>query len=170
MKNSTRMTLRLVLLGVALLPVTATAADFSGAWVRDMAQSKPAPYPNYWRTRVAPATGGGNNQPFVITVKQTGQSVQVTHPRQPLRTYVLDGKPRVTPTDTGLAKVTTTAAMAGETLSIATVQPYSGMPGNVPVQASETWALSPDGKTLTITTARDLPAEKQSFTEVYKRQ
>lgn len=170
MDNFTRMTLRMAVLGIALLPMMATAADFNGAWVRDAAQTKAVPYPNYWRTRAPLSTGGGGNNAYVMNVQQTGESVQVSDPQHPQRIYALDGKPRVAPTDTGLAKVTTTATMNGETLSIATVQPYGGMPGNVPMRASETWALSPDGKVLTVTTVRDLPAQKQNFTEVYTRQ
>lgn len=160
--------LRLAMLAAALLPAMAAAADFSGAWVRDAAATKAAPYPNYWLTRSAPA-GGNNNAAFVLTVQQNADSVRVTDPIHPQRTYRLDGKPQTMPTDSGMAKVTTTAKMTGEKLSVLTVQPYGGMPGNVLMRANESWDISPDGQILTITTVRESPATKQTYTEIYKR-
>ncbi|MEI6419258.1 MAG: hypothetical protein WCO82_09325, partial [Sphingomonadales bacterium] len=159
----------LAVLALSLLPAMATAADFSGAWVRDGARSKAPPYPNYWLTR-APAGGFNQNNAFVLKVTQTATGVQVTDPIHPQRNYVLDGKPHLSATDTGMAKVSTTATMAGDALTITTAQPYGGMPGNVTMQATESWRLSADGTELTITTSRELPAQKQSFTEVFKRQ
>jgi hypothetical protein len=43
------------------------------------------------------------------------------------------------------------------------------MPGNVTLKVKEAWSLSPDGKTLTITTTRDIPARHQEYKEVYTR-
>lgn len=170
MRMHSTMTLRLALLAMSLVPAMAAAADFSGAWARDPARSKPVPYPNYWLTR-SPPTGGGNpNAAFVLRVTQTPTSVQVTDPLHPQRVYQLDGKARVSRTDTGMAQVTTTATMAGDGLTVTTVQPFGGMPGNVTMKATESWALSADGKELTITTVRDTPAMSQRFVEVYKRQ
>ena len=154
----------------ALIPVSAMAADFNGTWVRDAARSKPVPYPNYWLTRVTPSVGGNQNQIFVMRVQQSASEVQVSDPLHNLRNLVPDGKPRVSRTDTGMANMTTTAAMAGDTLTVTTVQPYGGMPGNVTVTATERWALSADGTELTITTVSELPATTLNNVEVFKKQ
>lgn len=153
----------------ALIPVSAMAADFNGTWVRDAARSKPVHYPNYWLTRVTPGTGG-QNQLYVMRVVQSATDVQISDPLHNLRSYMLDGKPRVSRTDTGMGNVTTTAAMAGDTMTVTMVQPYGGMPGNVTVTATERWALSADGTELTITTVSELPATKLNNIEVFKKQ
>jgi hypothetical protein len=41
------------------------------------------------------------------------------------------------------------------------------MPGNVGLKIKEVWTLSPDGKTLTILTTRDIPARHQEYKQVY---
>jgi hypothetical protein len=174
MRNHRKLSLCLALAALVLLPAlastAASAADFSGAWVRDAARSKPAPYPNYWLTRVPPGGGFNQNNAFVLRVAQTATSVQVSDPIHPQRNYVLDGKAHAGRTDTGMADMTTTVAMAGDTLTVTTVQPYGGMPGNVTMKATESWALSADGKELTITIQRETPAKTESYAEVYKRQ
>lgn len=169
MRNFVKTRLALALFA-ALIPATAMAADFSGTWVRDAARSKPVPYPNYWLTRAAPSMGGNQNQIFVMRIQQTAAAVQVSDPLHNLRNIMLDGKPHVSRTDTGMGNVTTTAAMAGDALTVTMVEPYGGMPGNVPMTANEKWALSADGSELTITTVRDLPATRQTYVEVFKKQ
>lgn len=160
-----------IALGLALFPGLAFAADFSGAWVRDAAKSDAVGYPVYWITRVLPAVGGGGggNNEVVLDVKQTAAALQVTQNNRPLRTYALDGQSRTIATDTGLQSANVTAKADGDTLVVSTTQPFGGLPGNVSATTSETWALSGDGKVLTITTVRDSPAKKQSFKEVYNK-
>ena len=162
----------LTMLGIACLPIVALAApDFSGSWVRDNAKSDKDVYPLYWLTRgVDPGGGGGQgNADYVIAVRQDAKMVQVTDPQRPLRTYALDGKPHTVPTDTGIAKATITAGLQGETLVIDTVQPYGGMPGNATMNVQEAWSVSADGKVLTITTTREVPATKQTLKAVFSR-
>jgi hypothetical protein len=43
------------------------------------------------------------------------------------------------------------------------------MPGNAKLTVQETWALSPDGKVLTITTSRALPARTAIDRQIYNR-
>jgi hypothetical protein len=155
--------------GLAFLPGTAFAADFSGSWVRDTAKSTVPGYPTYWLTRSQPGGFGGGNQQFVITVQQTGSAVQVSDTVHPARSYALDGKAHGWKMDTMLAQATTTASMKGETLTVATSEPYGGMPGNVTTTETQTWSLSPDGKVLTIAMVRASPAASQSFKEVFNR-
>jgi hypothetical protein len=156
-------------LGLALAPSLAMAApDFSGTWVRDKAKSSPEPYPLYWLTRSQPGGFGGNQDP-VMQVKQTASGLQVVDPVHPQRSYALDGRPHTVTMDTGMRQASVTAAVQSDALTIASSEPYGGMPGNVTANARETWRLSADGKVLTITTVVETPAKQQSFTEVYNR-
>jgi hypothetical protein len=162
----------LMIMGMTCLPVLALAApDFSGSWARDNAKSDAVPNAMYWLTRGVDAGGvrGPNSEPVVITIRQDAGKLQVSDPQKVLREVALDGKSHTKTTDTGLAKATVTASWQGETLVIATIQPYGGMPGNSTLQIRETWSLSPDGKVLTINTTRELPATRQTFNEIYNR-
>ncbi len=162
----------LMLLATALLPVLAMAApDFSGLWVRDNAKSDTVPNSMYWLTRGVDAGGarGPGAAEILLTVKQDAKSLQATLGPGALREYMLDGKVQTKSTDTGIEKAAITASLQGDTLVIATTQPYGGMPGNSTLQVKEVWSLSPDGKVLTITTTRDVPATKQTFKEIYTR-
>jgi hypothetical protein len=154
-----------------LLPATSFAQpDFSGTWVRDAAKSDVVPNTMYWLTRGVDAGGGrGRTTQTVIEVQQSAGRMQVTDPARPLRTLMLDGKPHAVPTDTGIQMATVIAALHAETLTVATTQPFGGMPGNSTLRITETWSLSPDGKVLTVRTERDLPALRQTFNEIYTR-
>jgi hypothetical protein len=150
--------------------MTFAEPDFSGTWVRDGAKSDVVPNTMYWLTRGVEAGGGrGRNTQTVIEVQQTAGRMQVADPARPPRTLMLDGKPHAVPTDTGMQMATVVATAQGETLTVSTTQPFGGMPGNVTLRITETWSLSPDGKVLTVRTERDLPALRQSFSEVYNR-
>jgi hypothetical protein len=165
----------LIVLGTALLslPALAAAANFSGAWVRDAAKSDRPPDTMYWLTRDEGGRGGGGrgrggNQP-PMAIQQDAGSLQVTDPGGSVHKYMLDGKPHTTPTATGIQKATITAKVEGDTLVISTAQPYGGMPGNVTLDIKEVWALSPDGKTLTVTTTRNSAATKTVTKQIYNK-
>jgi hypothetical protein len=104
-----------------------------------------------------------------MTVQQDADSLQVTGPQGATRKYTLDGQPYASVTETGVEKAAVTAKLQGDTLVIATTRPYGGMPGNVTLQVKEVWALSPDGKTLTITTTHTTPAVEKNFKQVFNR-
>ena len=165
------MNTRILMMIAALLPALAFAEpDFSGTWVRDSAKSDVVPNTMYWLTRGVEAGGGrGRNTQSVIEVQQSAGRVQVADPARPPRTLMLDGKPHAVPTDTGIQIATVVATVQGDTLTVWTTQPFGGMPGNATLKITETWSLSPDGKVLTVRTERDLPALRQSFSEVYNR-
>jgi hypothetical protein len=147
----------------------AAAADFSGTWVRDQAQSSAAGYPVYWMTRATQQMGGGNNAPYLMEVRQDSAAVQASDPVHPARKYVLDGKPHQVRTDSMLAQASVTAALVGDTLSVVTAQPYGGMPGNVATREVQTWSMSADGKVLTVLLQRESPAARQSYKEVFTK-
>ena len=160
----------LLMLGLVMLPTMAMAApDFSGTWIRNNANSDPDAYPLYWITRPGPTMGGGRNAQFLMSVHESGDSLQVGDSEHPMRNYTLDGKPHTRATDTMLQKAVVTADAQGNDVVIETTQPFGGMPGNATLKEKEVWSLSPDGKTLTITLTRDLPARQQTMKEVFSR-
>jgi hypothetical protein len=161
----------LLTIAVVLLPAMSFGQpNFSGTWVRDGAKSDVVPNTMYWLTRGVDAGGGrGRNAQLVIEIQQTAGRIEITDPARPLRTLSLDGKPHTVPTDTGIQTSTVTATVTGETVTVSTTQPFGGMPGNVSLKIAETWSLSPDGKVLTIRTERELPASRQTFTEIFNR-
>ena len=175
----------LLVLGMAFLGLTVlamAAPNFSGSWVRDNAKSDPAPNTAYWLTRDTGGgggrgggggggrgAGGGRGPQVDMTIQQDANSLQVTDPQGAIRKYTLDGKPFTKTMDTGIQKATVTANLQGDTLVIGTTQPYGGMPGNATLEVKEVWSLSPDGKILTISTTRTVPAVQKTFKQVYNR-
>jgi len=162
-----------LVLGMILLPTLAMAVtpDFNGSWVRNSTGSDPMPNQMYWVTR-APAGGGGGGRgggQVTLTVQQDAKTLQVSESNAIVRKYTLDGKAHTRPTDTGIQKAEDTAHLEGDSLVIDTAEPFGGMPGNATLKTKATWSLSPDGKTLTITTTRDIPARHQTFKEVYTK-
>jgi hypothetical protein len=172
---------QLLMLGMMLLPTLAMAAtpDFNGTWARDSANSDTVPNQMYWMTRVAPAAprGGGAAaggrqrapQVQVMTINQDAKSLHQAESQSIVRNYILDGSPHPRATDTGIQKAEVTAKLQADNLVIETAEPFGGMPGNVTLKIKEVWSLSPDSKTLTITTTRDVPARHQEYKEVYTR-
>jgi hypothetical protein len=160
-----------IALGMICLPAMALAAsDFSGSWVRNNAGSDPAPNAMYWLTRGGATMGGGRAAAdVVLNVHQDARSLQVTESGSVVRNYTLDGNPHTRATDTRMENAVVTANLQGNTLVIETTQPFGGMPGNATLKIKEVWSLSPDGKTLTILTTRDLPARQQTYKQVYNR-
>ena len=161
-------TMTAALVAVLALPAMAMAADVTGTWVRD-AKSDPRPDTMYWLTRGGATTGGNQNNEFVLTVKQDGQSLVVTNPTLRYRSVPLDGKPHTVKTDTGVQSATVTAVNSANDLQITTIQPYGGMPGNATLTVKESWTLSPDGKVLTVTTTRSSPARTETDRQIYNR-
>ena len=169
---------QLLMLGMILVPTLALAAspDFNGSWTRNNASSDPAPNTMYWTTRAATGGGGfggggrgGRGPEIIMTVRQDAKGMHVSESNAIARDYTLDGTPHTRPTDTGIEKAKVTAHLQGDTLVIDTTEPYGGMPGNATLTIKQTWVLSPDGNTLTITTARDVAARQQTYKQVYNR-
>ncbi|MBY0496639.1 MAG: hypothetical protein K2Y23_20730 [Cyanobacteria bacterium] len=162
-----------VLLTISMMLVAAPSLaqpGFAGTWVRDSAKSDVVPNTMYWLTRGVDAGGGrGRNSQQVIEIQQTAGRIDISDPARPLRTLPLDGKPHSVPTDTGLQKATVSAKLQGDIITVSTTQPFGGMPGNSMLTVTETWSLSPDGKVLTVKTERELPALRQTFTEIFNR-
>jgi len=104
-----------------------------------------------------------------MTVQQDANSLTVTDPQAVVTKYTLDGKPVSKEIDTDMAKASVSASLTGDTFVITTTRPYGGMPGNVTLEMKEVWSLSPDGKTLTVTTTETSPATVKTFQSVYNK-
>lgn len=162
--------LMMVAAALAFLPAAAIAApDFSGTWARDRAASDPDPYPIYRLARPPQGAENAGAPDGTLNVKQAGGKLETYDINRPGRSYMLDGKPHMMATDTGMQQANVTATLRDDGLLIAATQPYGGMPGNIGATVTESWTLSPDGKTLTITTVRDTPAEKRTVKSVYTK-
>jgi len=161
-------TIIMMAMTAAMLPAFAMAADVTGVWVRD-SKSDPMPDTMYWAVRVPPALPPNNTQEFVLTVKQDPAALVVTNPARKMRNIPLDGRPHEMTTDTGIQKATVTGVNRPDAVLITTLQPFGGMPGNAKLTVREIWSLSPDGKVLTVTTSRELPARTAIDTQVYNR-
>ena len=107
----------------------------------------------------------------LLTIHQDAKTLHVVDPQSTIHEYTLDGdgSPHTKPMDTGIQNAEVTARLQADSLVIETTEPFGGMPGNVALKIKEVWSLSPDGKTLTITTTRDIPARHQEYKEVYTR-
>jgi len=149
---------------------SAIAADLTGKWVRDGAQSDQVPNPMYWTTRGVDAGGRGANSTIEVVIKHDGDKLQIAETNVPLRVLTVDGRPHEMATDTGLQRASVTAATRGEAVIVDWVQPYGGLPGNVALATHQTFQLSPDGATLVVVTTRTTPARRESYTEVYRKQ
>jgi len=157
-----------VTLGLALFPALAMAADFSGTYVRDAKASDPNPFPVYWMPRNPPVAGGGGGATEIV-LQQSVSSLKITDPARIARNLQLDGKPHVENAETGMVKQTITASVQGDSIVVATVLPYAGLPGGVVTNVNDTWSLSADGKTLSVSTVRSTPALNQNSKQVFTK-
>ena len=107
----------------------------------------------------------------LLTIHQDAKTLHVVDPQSTIHEYTLegDGIPHTKPMNTGIQNAAVTARLQDDSLVIETTEPFGGMPGNVAAKIKEVWSLSPDGKTLTIATTRDIPARHQEYKEVYTR-
>ena len=172
----------MIALGLAVLSMPAwAAANFSGTWTRDNSKSDAMPNYQYWLTRDPNSggaagggrqgRGGGRGPQVVWKIQQDANSVSVTEPSGAIHKYMLNGKPEAEKTDTLVQKANVSAKMQGDNLEITTNQPWGGMPGNVGLEVKQTWSLSADGKTLTMTTTRIDPATvTKTFKQVWNKQ
>lgn len=177
----------------------AATPDFTGTWARDTASSDPIPNQMYWMTRQGPAepraaAGAAQGRaafggaaaapnaaaagaarrpapPVLLTIHQDGKTLHIDDPQSTIHQYTLeaDGAPHTSPMDTDIQKAQVTAQLQGDTLVVEKTEPFGGMPGNVTSKIKEVWSLSPDGKTLTIATTREMPARHEEYKEVYTR-
>lgn len=165
-----------------LLAVSASAQtpDFSGTWALDVSKSKLGD-----RNMIAEQT---------LTVVQTAKDITVTPAtkRTPppegadnggrrggggmgggdtKSTFTLDGKAVDVTVDSprGPSTASLTGKAEGGKLLLTTSRTFEGPNGSMTMSTKETWELSGDGKTLTITTERTTPRGTDSTTKVFTK-
>jgi hypothetical protein len=163
-----------------LLAVSTSAqtADFSGTWSLDVSRSKLGD-----RNMIAEQT---------LTVVQTAKDITVTPATKRTAppdaaggggarggmgggdtksTFTLDGKGKDVTVDSprGPSTATLTGKSEGGKLNLTTSRSFDGPNGPMTMSSKETWELSSDGKTLTITTERTTPRGTDSTTKVFTK-
>ena len=172
MKTTARMVSLALVLLLAASAAAGAAADLSGTWVLDRAQSQVPAHGD----KGAGASGGAQNQTPPAEVKlivvQQGDTLKVT------RTTSRTGKERsFTETITANGTEQTETRRHGTTVSKATwngdqlvVTQSSNMTtpkGERQMSRQSVWSVSPDGHTLTIETTFNGPRGERSMKTVY---
>lgn len=157
--------LLLLILGLGLVAIAVAGVDFSGTWAinaEKTAAANPAP----------PGGGGGGGRGGgmgggEITIKMTGTEMAITRTMggNAMETkYVLDGKENTV--NTGRGDMKYTATWNDTTLVISGSQP--GRDGT-PSPTKTEYAVSADGKTLTVTTTRNMGGTERVTKQVYDK-
>jgi len=162
-----------------LLAMSASAQtpNFSGTWTLDVSKSKLGD-----RNMIAEQT---------LTVVETAKDITVTPTTKRnappegaggggrggmgggdmASTFTLDGKGKDVTMDTprGPSTATLTGKSESGKLTLTTSRSFDGPNGPMTMSSKETWELSADGKTLTITTERTTPRGSDSTTRVFTK-
>ncbi len=156
-----RLCLGLLVFGIALLALAVAAPNFSGTWVRDKAKSDPM------------MGRGGGQAPDIeitLTIKQDANNFEVTTQRGERTSeakYTLDGKENKN--TMGRGETISKSKWNGDTLMIEGVRKFSGPNGEMEMQFKEGYALSADGKVLTVTSTMTSPQGERTFKQVYNK-
>jgi hypothetical protein len=146
----------LLVFGIALLALAVAAPDFSGTWVRDKQKSDPL-------------MGRGGQAPdmeITLTIKQTADSFDVATQRGERSSeakYTLDGKENKN--TMGRGETVSKSKWDGDTLVIEGVRKF----GDMEMQFKEAYALSGDGKVLTVTSTMTSPQGERTSKQVYSK-
>ncbi len=152
--------LGLLVFGIALLALAVAAPDLSGVWVRDKAKSDPM--------RMGGPGGGGQAPDFevTLTIKQSGNNFEVATQRGERNfeaKYTLDGKENKN--TMGRGETVSKSKWDGSTLVIEGVRQF----GDREMQFKEAYALSDDGKVLTVTSTTNTPQGERTSKQVYNK-
>ena len=181
------MKIKMIVLTLAIclsaVGVYAQKADFSGKWTLDVAKSK--------------LGERNNIESQTLTVAQTANDIKIdtATKRTPppgggapgggggagggggmgrggdgSATYVLDGKDaksEIAGPGGAMVPVTTNGKLDGGKLVISRASTFNGPNGAITSTLKETWELSADGKTLTVTSERTSPRGTDTTTKVF---
>jgi len=164
MKTSTRM-MHVCLLLACIAAWSVAGPDFSGTWVRDTAKSDPM---------AMGRGGGGGTVNITMEIKQTANEFTITQnidmggtPRTTEQKFTLDGKQNTNPAGMGRGEMTSTSRWDGDQLVIEGKQTMSTQKGDFEITIKSVYALSADGKVLTVTTSRSTPQGERTTKQVY---
>ena len=168
---------------LSVVGVYAQKSDFSGKWTLDVAKSKLGERNNIESQTItvaqtdkdikietatkrtppagggAPGGGGGGGGGGMMGRSGDGAA-----------TYVLDGKDaksEVAGPGGAMVPVTTNAKVEGGKIVLSRSSTFNGPNGAISTSSKETWELSADGKTLTISSERTTPRGTDSTTRVF---
>jgi hypothetical protein len=133
------------------LPLAA-APNFSGSWMLNMSKSQYGQFP---APEVMLRTVQMTGSQLTMSTYQKGAQGEVTTELK----YSTDGKPSVNGANTG------TASWYGETLVIESSREAQG----ARLTQRDSWTLSADGKTLTVTTKVKLPNGEFDVKQVFEK-
>jgi hypothetical protein len=140
------------LLAMALAVPLIAAPNFSGSWMLNVAKSQYGQFP---APEVMLRTVQMDGAQLAMSTYQKGAQGEVTTELK----YTTDGKPTVNGTSKG------SAAWYGDTLVIESSRESQG----ALLTQRDTWSLSPDGKTLTVTTKVKLPNGEFDVKQVFEK-
>lgn len=136
---------------VLSIPLLATP-NFSGSWMLNTAKSQYGQFP---APQVMIRTVQMQGTQLTMSTYQKGAQGEVTTELK----YTTDGKPTVNGANTG------SAVWYGDTLVIESSREAQG----ARLTQRDSWSLSPDGKTLTVTTKVKLPNGEFDVKQVFEK-
>ncbi len=149
--------------GIAFLALAVAAPNFSGVWIRDKTKSDPL---------MMGRRGGGEEADVevTLTIQQADNNFEVARQmgeRTATSKYTLDGKEN---TNTmGRGEAVSKSKWDGDKLAIEGTRKFSGPNGEMEMQFREVYALSPDGKVLTVTSTMTSPRGERTSKQVYNK-
>ncbi len=160
--------LLLLVLALGLVAIAVAGVDFSGTWAvnaEKTAAANPAPPAGGGGGGGGGGRGGGGGGEMTIKMTATEMTVTRNMGGNPMDTkYVLDGKENSV--NTGRGDMKYTATWSGTSLVISGSQ--AGRDGT-PSPTKTEYAMSADGKTLTVTTTRTMGGTERVTKQVYDK-
>jgi hypothetical protein len=129
------------------------AANFTGVWKLNLAKSEYGPVP---QPDAMTRTINHNDPSLQISTYTKGAAGEVTTELK----YTTDGKPAENKGSKGSAK------WDGDKLVVDSVRDYQG----AELKLHDVWTLSPDGKTLTISSHLTVPQGEVDMTQTFEKQ
>ncbi len=161
----------LSLLALSIALVAVAASDLSGTWILDKAKSDPI--------RMGRGGDAGGPPPdFNVTliINQTANDVSISRTmsgprgdRTSEQKFSLDGKESTNPSAMGRGEFKGKAKFEGANLIIEGTQKVNTPNGEFDIGVRDEYALSSDGKVLTLTTTRSTPQGDRTSKQVFNK-
>ena len=161
--------LSLLALGIAL--VALAASDMSGTWLLDKTKSDPI--------RMGRGGDAGGPPPDInitLVINQTAGDISISrtmsmrgNDRTSEQKFTLDGKESTNPSSMGRGEFKGKAKIDGANLVIEGTQKINTPNGEFEIGVKDEYALSPDGKVLTLTTTRSTPQGDRTSKQVFNK-
>ncbi len=169
-------TAAVAVLGMVVLALAA-GINVSGTWVLDKEKSdQPA------MGRGPGGGGGGAGGPrgpmdVTLVIKQTDNELKITRKinrdgqeRSTDQTFTLDGNENTNPAGMGRGEFKSKTKISKDKIVTEGAQKMQTQRGDFDIDIKEEYALSADGKVLTIQTTRNTPGGENTLKQVYNKQ